>query len=74
MAIRRAWKHWGNYEMGESILCKTVKERELVVTINANMKVSEQCRIAASRSNQIFGTIRRSIIKKEKGLIVHNYV
>ena len=39
---------------------------DLGVTINGNMKVSEQCRIAASRDNQIFGTIRRSIIKKER--------
>ena len=37
-----------NYEMGGTILCKTVKEKDLGVTINANMKVSEQCRIAAS--------------------------
>ena len=38
-----------NYEMGATILCKTVKETDLGgggVTINANMKVSEQCRIA----------------------------
>ena len=36
-----------NYEMGETILSKTVKEKDLGVTMNANMKVSEQCRIAA---------------------------
>ena len=38
-----------NYEMGGTILSKTVKEKDLGVTMNANMKVSEQCRIAASR-------------------------
>ena len=37
-----------NYEMGGIIICITVKEKDLGVTINANMKVSEQCRIAAS--------------------------
>ena len=31
-----------NYEMGGTILSKTVKERDLEVTMNANMKVSEQ--------------------------------
>ena len=31
------------------VQCKTVKEKDLGVTINANMKVSEQCRIAASK-------------------------
>ena len=37
-----------NYEMGETILSKTVKEKDLGVSMNDNMKVSEQCRIAAS--------------------------
>ena len=32
-----------NYEMGGTILSKTVKEKDLGVTMNANMKVSEQC-------------------------------
>ena len=41
------------YEMGGTILSKTVKEKELRVTMNANMKVSEQCRIAASKGNQV---------------------
>ena len=37
------------YEMGGTILSKTVKEKGLGVSLNANMKVSEQCRIAARR-------------------------
>ena len=40
-----------NYEMGVTLICKTIKESELGITINANMKVSEQCRIAASHGN-----------------------
>ena len=56
--------------MGGTILCKTVKEKDLAVTVNANMKVSEQCGIAASKGNQILGMIRRNITYKEKGLIV----
>ena len=50
-----------NYEMGGTILGKTGKENDLGVTINANMKVSEQCRIAGSRGNQVLGMIRRNI-------------
>ena len=42
-----------NYDMGGTILSKTVKEKYLGVTMNANMKVSEQCRIAASKCNEI---------------------
>ena len=30
------------------------------------MKVSEQCRIAASKGNQVLGMIRRNITYKEK--------
>ena len=47
-----------NYETGGTILSKTVKEKDLGVSMNANMKVSEQCRIAASKGNQALGMIR----------------
>ena len=50
-----------NYEMGGTILSITVKEKDLGVTMNANMKVSEQCRIAVSKGNQVLGMIRRNI-------------
>ena len=57
--------------MGGSILSKTGKEKDFKgVTMNANMKVSEQCRIAASKGNQVLGMIRRNITYKEKSLIV----
>ena len=62
-----------NYEMGGTILSKTVKEKELGVSMNANMKVSEQCRIAASKGNQVLGMIRRNITYKENSLIVPLY-
>ena len=62
-----------NYEMGGTILSKTVKEKDLRVTMNANMKVSEQCRIAASKGNQVIGMIRRNITYKENSLIVPLY-
>ena len=51
---------FGVYMEG-SILSTTVKEKDLGVTMNANMKVSEQCRIAASKGNQVLGMIRRNI-------------
>ena len=50
-----------NYEIGGTILSKTVKEKDLGVTMNANMKVSEQCRIAASKCDQFLGMICRNI-------------
>ena len=62
-----------NYEMGGTILSKTVKEKDLGISMNANMKVSEQCRIAASKGNQVLGMIRRNITYKENNLIVPLY-
>ena len=62
-----------NYEMGGTILSKNVKEKGLGVTMNANMKVSEQCRIAASKGNQVLGMIRRNIAYQEKSLIIPLY-
>ena len=58
-----------NYEMGGTIRSKTVKGKDLGVTMNANMKESKQCRIAASKGNQVLGMIRRNITYKEKSLI-----
>ena len=51
----------------------TVKEKDLVVTMNSNMKVSEQSRIAASKGNQVLGMIRRNITYKDKSFIVPLY-
>ena len=62
-----------NYEMGGTILSKTVKGKDLGVTMNANMKLSEQCRIAASKGNQVIGMIRRNITHKEKSFIIPLY-
>ena len=60
-----------NAEMGGTrpVLSKTVKETDLGVTMNANMKLSEQCRIATSKGNQVIGMIRRNITYKDKSYI-----
>ena len=46
-----------NYKMGDTVLDTTVKEKDFGVTINADMKISEQCGIAVSKGNQILGLI-----------------
>ena len=50
-----------------------MKWEKLGVTMNANMKVSEQCRIAAFKGNQVLGMIPRNITYKEKSLIIPLY-
>ena len=62
-----------NYEMGGTIINKTMKEKYLGVTMNANMKDSEQCRIAESNGNQVLGMIRRNISYKDKSVIIPLY-
>ena len=46
------------YKMGDAVLGRTTQKKILVVTFCADMKVSEQCGIAASKGNQILGLIR----------------
>ena len=55
-----------NYNIGDTVLGTTVKEMDLRVTICVDMKVSEQCGIAASKGNQLLGLIRKYITYKEK--------
>ena len=55
------------------VVGRTTQEKDLRVTFSADMKVSEQCGIAASKWNQILGIIRRYIMYKEKQLIVPLY-
>ena len=57
-----------NYKKGDTVMGTTVKEKYLDVTISGDMKVSEQCGIAASKGNQIIWLIRRDITYKGKNL------
>ena len=61
------------YTMGDTVLNTTVNEKDLGLTISADMKVSDQCAIAAAKGNQILGLIRRNIVYKEKVLIIPLY-
>ena len=47
-----------HYTMGGAVLNTTVKERDLGLTISADIKVLEQCVIAAAMGNHIFGLIK----------------
>ena len=47
-----------HYTMGGTVLKTTVKEKDLGLTISADMDVSEQCGIVPAKGNQILGLIR----------------
>ena len=57
------------YKMGDAVLGRTTQEKDLGVTFNADMNVSKQCGIAASKGNKI----RRTITYKAKQLILPLY-
>ena len=61
------------YKIGGAVLGITTQQQDLGVTFSADMNVSEQCGIAASKGNQILGLIRRNVMYKEKQLIVPLY-
>ena len=54
------------YTKGDTVLNTTVKEKDLWLTVSADMKVSEQCGIAAAKGNRSLGLVRRNIVYKEK--------
>ena len=60
------------YIMGDAVLGRITQEHYLGVTFSADIKVSEQCGIAASKRNQILWLIR-TITYKDKQLIVPVY-
>ena len=62
-----------DYEMGDRKLRSTEEEKDLGVIINQSMKPSRQCTAAATKANQILGFIRRTIISRDKNIIMNLY-
>ena len=61
------------YFMGSTILGTSVKEKDLGVTVSADMTISEQCELAVAKGNLILGLIRRNITYMDKTLIIPLY-
>ena len=53
------------YKMGDAVIGSTTQEKGLGVIFSADMKVSEQCGIAASKGNNILGLIMRTTLYKD---------
>ena len=51
-----------NHKMGDTVPGTDVKENDLGIKRSANMKVSGQCGIAATKGKTILRLIRRNII------------
>lgn len=62
-----------NYEMGGQALKNSEEERDLGVIIHRSGKPSRQCTEAAKKGNRALGMIKRTIINKEKDIILRLY-
>ena len=63
-----------NYLMNNTVLLSKEREKDVGVVVSSDMKVSEQCGIAARKGNQILGLIRRNIAYRDKRLIIPLYI
>ena len=62
-----------NYLMNSNVLLSTEREKDVGFVVCSDLKVSEQCGIAARKGNQILGLIRRNIAYRDKRLIIPLY-
>ena len=58
-----------NYLMNNTVLLSTEREKDVGGIVSSDMKVSEQCGIAARKENQILGLVRRNIEYRDKRLL-----
>ena len=61
------------YEIGGKTLQAVEEERDLGVIIHRSMKVSRQCAEAAKKGNRILGMIKRTIVSRDKEIILKLY-
>ena len=61
------------YHLGNQELRWTEEEKDLGVMIHKNTKTSRQCTVAAAKANQIFEFIRRTVVSREKSIIINLY-
>ena len=62
-----------DYKIQNDVLNTTAEVKDICVTIQADLKVSEQCGIAARKGNQLLGMIRRNIAYRDKKSMVPLY-
>jgi hypothetical protein len=61
------------YKMGERELRSTEEEKDLGVIVHHSTKPSRQCTAAATKANRILGFIRRTVVSRDKHIILSLY-
>ena len=62
-----------HYQLGNKELRSTEEEKDLGVIIHKSTKTSRQCNAAAAKANKILGFIRRTVVSRQKSIIINLY-
>ena len=74
-SVMHVGKHNENhrYQLSGKELTVTTEERDLGVIINSSLKPSRQCVESAKKGNRILGMIKRTIVSRDKEIIIRLY-
>uniref|UniRef100_K7F0X6 Reverse transcriptase domain-containing protein n=1 Tax=Pelodiscus sinensis TaxID=13735 RepID=K7F0X6_PELSI len=61
------------YRMGSDCLGRSMAERDLGVTVNHKLNMSEQCDAVAKKANMILGCINRCVVSRTREVILPFY-
>ena len=61
------------YEFGGQVLNQSEQERDLEVNIHKIGKSTKQCAKTAKRANRVLGMIKRTVVSREKSIILKLY-